>query len=204
MTLQSPKPRAASPLGRHAARALGMLSLWWRIRWYRLLSTGRLINHGARIVQPVLVTGQGEVVLGRCQLGVSPSPHLHAGYIHLEAREPGARVTIEDGACINNNTTLIAERSSITIGANALLGVAVSIYDSDFHDLNPANRTAGTHITAPVVVGRNVFIGSQVQVLKGVSIGIDSVIASGSVVTQDVPACVVAAGVPCKPVRPLG
>ena len=198
--LQSAPARIRSPLGRRGAQWLGRLAQGCRIGWYRLLSTGRAIDHGARIVQPVLITGRGEVILGRCQLGVSPSPHLFSGYIHLEAREASAQITIDDGVCINNLMTVIAERSSVTIGAGSLIGVGVSIYDSDFHDLDPSRRTAGTHTTAPVSIGRNVFIGSHVQVLKGVRIGDNAVIASGSVVTKDIPSGSVAAGVPCRPI----
>jgi maltose O-acetyltransferase len=190
-------------MSRSGAKLLGRLVQWARILWYRCLSTGRVVNHGARFVQPVLVSGRGEVVLGRCQLGVSPSPHLFSGYIHLEARDDTARIVIDDGACLNNNVCLIAERSSITVGADALIGVGVSVYDSDFHSLDPRRRTSGDHACAPVVIGRNVFLGSHVTVLKGVTIGEDSVVGSGSVVTRDVPASVRAGGVPCRVLGPL-
>jgi galactoside O-acetyltransferase len=55
----------------------------------------------------------------------------------------------------------------------------------------------------PVHIGRNVWIGSGVQVLPGVTIGDNSVIGGGSVVTKDIPADVVAFGVPCRVIREI-
>lgn len=180
------------------ARALGRLVQSCRIRWYRLLSTGRVVDHGARILQPVLVSGQGLVELGRCQLGVSPSPGLFSGYIHLEAREAQARIVIADGVAINNNATLIAERTSITIGHDTLIGPEVSIMDSDFHGLTPRDRNRGGHAVAPVTIEPECFLGARVTVLKGVTIGRGTVIGNASVVTRTVPSGVVAAGQPCR------
>jgi galactoside O-acetyltransferase len=56
----------------------------------------------------------------------------------------------------------------------------------------------------PVRIGRNVWIGSSVQILPGVTIGDNSVIGAGSVVTNDIPANVVALGIPCRAVREIG
>jgi galactoside O-acetyltransferase len=56
----------------------------------------------------------------------------------------------------------------------------------------------------PVHIGRNVWIGSGVQILPGVTIGDNSVIGAGSVVTGDIPVNVVAFGAPCRVVREIG
>jgi galactoside O-acetyltransferase len=56
----------------------------------------------------------------------------------------------------------------------------------------------------PVHIGRNVWIGSGVQILPGVTIGDNSVIGAGSVVTNNIPANVVAFGAPCRVVREIG
>jgi maltose O-acetyltransferase len=109
------------------------------------------------------------------------------GYIHIEARDATASIEIEDGVWINNNAVIIAERGSIRIGANTVIGTEFTVYDSDFHDLHPERRLAGTHECAPVNIGKNVFIGSRVTVLKGVSIGDNAVIGAGCVVSKDVP-----------------
>ena len=141
----------------------------------------------ARFSQPVLITGRGKVRLDRCNLGVWPSPYYLSGYIHIEARDVTASIVIEDGVWINNNAVIIAERSSISIGTNTLIGTEFTVYDSDFHDLHPEKRMSGTHMCASVNIGKNVFIGSRVTVLKGVSIGDNAVIGAGCVVSKNVP-----------------
>jgi len=75
--------------------------------------------------------------------------------------------------------------------------------DSDFHDLSPEGRHFGPASAEPVVIEDNVFIGSRAIILKGVTIGRDSVIGAGSVVTRSIPPRTVAAGNPAKVLRPL-
>ncbi len=134
------------------------------------------------------MTGKGEIRLGRCYLGFWPSSHFFDGYTHIEARESTARIVVEDGVQINNNATLVAERTTIRIGANTLIGTEFTVYDSDFHDTNPEQRMSNTHTALPVIIGRNVFIGSRVAVLKGVTIGDNAVIGCGQIVRANVPA----------------
>jgi maltose O-acetyltransferase len=171
---------------------------WPRVAFYRLLSWNRPLNDEARRRQPVLLLGDGEIRLGRCHLGVWPSPYLFSGYAHIEARTNTSSVHIADGVWINNNAVIIAERCRISIGKNTLIGTEFTVYDSDFHDLHPDRRLSGVAKTAPVTIGENVFIGSRVSVMKGVTIGDNSVIASGSVVTVAIPRNCIAAGVPAR------
>lgn len=170
----------------------------FRVWKYKCFSDIRHCDSLARFNQPVLMTGGGRVQLGRCNLGVWPSPYYFNGYIHIEARDATASIEIEDGVWINNNAVIIAERGSIRIGANTLIGTEFTVYDSDFHDLHPERRLAGTHECAPVNIGKNVFIGSRVTVLKGVRIGDDAVIGAGCVVTKDVPAGAIFVGHPTR------
>ncbi len=169
-----------------------MLRIWI----YKFFSDIHYFKSLAQVNQAVLIIGRGQIQLGRCNLGVWPSPYYFNGYIHIEARDSTARIEIEDDVWINNNAVIIAERSGIHIGAGTLIGTEFTVYDSDFHDLNPERRLAGTHKCAPVKIGRNVFIGSRGTVLKGVNIGDNAVIAAGSLVTKDVPASSVVGGVP--------
>jgi maltose O-acetyltransferase len=149
------------------------------------------------------MTGSGAIRLGKCNLGVWPSPGFINGYIHLEARAGTASVVIEDGVCINNNASIIAEKSSIHIGKNTKIGTHCTIYDSDFHDIDPDGRDSGQHSSVPVRIGENVFIGSGVTILKGVNIGRNSVIACGAIVVKSIPENSVAAGSPARVVRKL-
>jgi maltose O-acetyltransferase len=169
-----------------------------RIWKYKLISDISSIENKARINQPVFIVGKGNVQLGKCILGVYPSPYFLNGYTHIEARELSASIVIEDGVWINNNAVLIAERSNIRIGSGTLIGTEFTVYDSDFHDLHPEKRMSGKHKCKPVSIGKNVFIGSRVTILKGVKIGDNAVIATGSVVNIDVPDNTIAGGVPAR------
>ena len=169
-----------------------------RVWKYKLFSNIRHCDSLAIFNQPVLIIGEGKVHLGRCIMGINPSPYYLNGYIHIEARDSTSSITIEDGVWINNNAVIIAERSSIYIGANTLIGTDFTVYDSDFHDLHPERRISGTHKCRPVSIGRNVFIGSRVTVLKGVRIGNNAVIAAGCIVNIDIPENGIAGGVPAR------
>jgi acetyltransferase-like isoleucine patch superfamily enzyme len=182
-----------------------LFSLYQRSRiWkYRELSTCDQL-HGAPLVhQPVLFHGPGTIVLGeQVEFGWPRSAAFHTGYSHVEAAA-GSTIEIGDYAQINNNAFIKSEGPGIKIGARALLGSGVVIYDSDFHELDPARRIGGQPRMGAVEIGANVFIGDGVRILKGVSVGDDSVIGAGSVVVGPLPAGVIAAGNPARVIREL-
>jgi acetyltransferase-like isoleucine patch superfamily enzyme len=83
-----------------------------------------------------------------------------------------------------------------------LIGPNVSIITSG-HPLEPSQRRAG--VTAvPIVIERNVWIAAGATIIGGVTVGENSVVAAGAVVTRDVPANSLVAGVPAKVIRSLG
>jgi maltose O-acetyltransferase len=90
----------------------------------------------------------------------------------------------------------------ITFGDRVLLGPGVHVYAAT-HPLDAETRRRGLELAAPVTIGDDVWIGGAAVVLPGVTIGDCAVIGAGSVVTHDVPADVVAAGNPCRPLREL-
>ena len=92
------------------------------------------------------------------------------------------------------------DQGGITIGDDCLIGHNTVLATLN-HALDPARR-ADMH-PAPVTLGRNVWLGSNVTVLPGVSIGDDAVVAAGAVVTRDVPARSVVAGSPARVIRSL-
>lgn len=125
------------------------------------------------------------------------------GRILLQAREPNAEIEIGDRAEFSNNVVVVS-RTSIKIGDDFLCGDGVRIMDSDFHEIDPESRHHGPGKTSPVVIGNNVWLGSGVMVLKGVTIGDHSVIAPGSVVSKSIPSRVVAGGVPARVIKEIG
>lgn len=89
-----------------------------------------------------------------------------------------AVINIGDNVFINRNCILVAHKS-ISIGTGTTIGPNVIIYDHD-HD------GKGGFISSPVVIGRNVWIGAGVIILRGCSIGDNSIIAAGSIVTKNI------------------
>lgn len=107
----------------------------------------------------------------------------------------GARVFLNTGCVVLDST-------SVEIGDDALLGPGVHLYTAT-HPLDPALRREGLEFAAPVTIGPGAWIGGRVVVCPGVRIGAGSTVGAGSVVTRDVPPGVVAAGNPCRVLRPL-
>lgn len=116
------------------------------------------------------------------------------------------------------NGALIMAEERIEIGSHCLISWNVGIADSDFHPLAPAQRRIDAHAlapffadrpprpaltTSPVIISDNVWIGMNAVILKGVSIGENSVVAAGAVVTKNVAANVVVAGNPAAVIRTL-
>lgn len=106
----------------------------------------------------------------------------------------GERVFINSGCRFQ-------DQGGVTIGDDCLIGHN-TVFASLNHDLDPARRA--DMIPAPIVVGRNVWIGSNSTILSGVTIGENAVVAAASVVTKDVPANSVVAGSPARAVRTIG
>lgn len=112
----------------------------------------------------------------------------------------GKYVSIGDGTYANMNLTLIDDWK-ITIGKNVLIGPNVILCTTG-HPVHPKHRADGMY-SFPITIEDNVWIGANVVVLPGVTIGENSVIGAGSVVTKDIPANVVAFGSPCKVYREI-
>lgn len=121
----------------------------------------------------------------------------------LATRAGGAVIHIGNRCGLTGTMLVAADR--IEIGDRVLLGANATIVDTDFHPLPPAERQrhpqAGTH--QPVLIEDDVFVGMNSLILKGVTIGRGSVIGAGSVVTQSIPANVIAAGNPARVIRAL-
>jgi maltose O-acetyltransferase len=113
----------------------------------------------------------------------------------------GYNITLGDRIFVNFNCVFL-DCAAITVGHGAQIGPAVQLLTAD-HPLDPAQRRDGLELASPIEVGENTWLGGGVLVLPGVSIGADSVIGTGSVVTRDVPAGVVAVGSPCRVIREL-
>jgi acetyltransferase-like isoleucine patch superfamily enzyme len=93
------------------------------------------------------------------------------------------------------------DTGGITIGDGTLIGHGVTLTTLD-HARDPERRADME--PAPIVIGRKAWLGASVTVVPGVTIGDGAIVGAGSVVTKDVPADTIVAGVPARPIRPTG
>ncbi|MCB5227460.1 sugar O-acetyltransferase [Alishewanella sp. 16-MA] len=113
----------------------------------------------------------------------------------------GQHIRLGDKVFFNFNCVVL-DVGCVTIGNNVFFGPAVQIYTVN-HPLGADERRSGIEQALPINIADDVWIGGGVIICPGVSIGARSVIAAGSVVTQDVPADVVVAGNPGRVLRRL-
>jgi acetyltransferase-like isoleucine patch superfamily enzyme len=102
------------------------------------------------------------------------------------------------GKNVGGTSTTITAANKIIIGNNVLLGANTFIMDSDWHNVNPDEKTSSRLNAKPVVIEDGVFLGYNTVVLKGVTIGKNAVIDANSLVIQSIPANAIALGNPCK------
>jgi len=101
----------------------------------------------------------------------------------------------------NTNCTIL-DCAKVSIGNDVLFGPNVSLYTPN-HAFDASERKAGWEQSLPIAIGDNVWLGGSVTVVGGVTIGKNSIIGAGSVVTKDIPENVLAAGVPCRVIREI-
>ncbi len=125
-------------------------------------------------------------------------------YIYIEPPfrcDYGSNTFIGEGFYANFDC-IILDVARVTIGDNCLFGPRVCIY-TPCHPIDPVERNSGLEYGKAVTIGDNVWIGGSAVINPGVTIGSNVVIGSGSVVTHDIPDNVVAAGNPCRVIRPI-
>jgi acetyltransferase-like isoleucine patch superfamily enzyme len=106
---------------------------------------------------------------------------------------------IELGAGVFLNGAMLHAKRRIEVGERSMLGFGSRVFDADLHDLDAETPER----IAPVRIGARCWIGANVHVLRGVAIGDDVVVGAGAVVTHDLPARVLAAGVPARVIRAI-
>jgi len=111
----------------------------------------------------------------------------------------GKNISVGKNVFINSGCRF-QDQGGITIGDGALIGHNVVLATLN-HDIEPRKRS--TMHPAPIVIGKNVWIGANATVVPGVTIGDGAVIAAGAVVTRDVPANVIIGGVPAKIIKKI-
>ena len=113
----------------------------------------------------------------------------------------GYNITIGDGSWVNFGLTAL-DVAPIVIGADVLIGPNCSLYTA-IHPTEPGPRRAKWESSAPITLEDNVWLGGSVVVCPGVSIGENSIIGAGAVVTRSIPPNSVAVGNPARVIKAL-
>ena len=113
----------------------------------------------------------------------------------------GHHVHFGDWVYANFNLTLVDD-THIYVGSHTMFGPNVTLATAG-HPILPELREKALQFNMPIHIGSNCWIGSGVVVLPGVTIGDNTVIGAGSIVTKDIPANVVAVGNPCHVLREI-
>lgn len=152
------------------------------------------------IMKPWYVSISGpNIRIGQCATIIGePEDRVKIG---VWGREPGlGQITIGDNVMISPGVRISAS-DKITIGDNVMMANGVYITDSDWHGVY--DRTQQVEQVTPVVIKDNVWLGDGSVVLKGVTVGENSIVAARAVVVSDVPDNVVVVGNPAKLVKQL-
>ena len=132
-------------------------------------------------------------LLGTCGESIWMEAPIHFAY--------GCNTHMGDHVYANFNLTVVDD-GECRIGSYVMFAPNVVISTTG-HPLHPSLRDKGAQFSLPVVIKDHVWIGANVTIMPGVTIGENSVIGAGSVVTRDIPDNVVACGVPCRVMREI-
>ncbi len=173
-------------------------------------------GHNLIVYNSIYLKGCGEVRIGNNLKftsggGINAISRNIRGCLYTST--PSAKIYI--GNNVGISSACIWAKDSIIIGDNVKIGACCTIIDNDAHPhyyLNRRDEYAksvgqdryfSTIPTAPIVIEDDVWLGAQCQILKGVHIGARSIVAAGSVVTNDIPSDCIAGGNPCKIIREI-
>lgn len=115
--------------------------------------------------------------------------------------EFGKNISIEDDVYVNFGC-IVLDCAEVTIGSHTLLGPNVGLYAAN-HSADATERINGGCYSKPIHIGKNIWLGGDVKVLPGVTIGDNTIIGTGSIVTKNIPSNVIAVGNPCKVLREI-
>ncbi len=178
---------------------------------YKIVLKLTKVNYGKKLTLkgiPVIFNKKGATITigDNCIVKSSFLSNLVGLYSRtiIVTRIPGAEIKIGNNVGISGAT--IYARKGITIGDNTNIGGNVKILDNDFHPIEVEARLADDKEkigTAPVVIGRNCFIGCNALILKGSKIGDNCVVGAGAVVCGSFADNCVIAGNPARVIKVL-
>jgi maltose O-acetyltransferase len=165
-----------------------VLNARWALR-------GAEVGDRVRLRGRPAVANRGRMVIGRRVQLVSTIATLEL------VADPGGLLEIGEATLVNFGCSLVATEL-VRIGRDCHIGPYTMMLDNDFHRVEPERRLERPP-SKPIVIEDNVWIGARCIIMAGVTVGRDSCVGAGSVVTSDVAPRTLVAGVPAKKIRDL-
>jgi acetyltransferase-like isoleucine patch superfamily enzyme len=189
-------------------RSVVSIRFWSLVAYLRLRAHGAVVGPGLRVRGPLRLHCHrtGSIRIGencRIQSGFAGNPVGGSARMAIWVG-PGGRLSLGDRVGLSNSTIVCMR--AVSIDDDVFLGGDSKVYDTDFHSVlaeerrrrgNPGARTA------PVTIQRGAFVGGHCIVLKGSTVGEESVVGAGSVVRSAIPAREIWSGNPARFVRAL-
>jgi acetyltransferase-like isoleucine patch superfamily enzyme len=178
--------------------------LWHVISFIKFKYWGVKMAPGVRLFGKFKIVNMNLITIGK-NTRINSGLRNFVGSYNKVSLWAGQNGKIEIGENVGiSNATIISE-NQIFIGSKVYIGGGTQIYDNDFHPLTSKGRDSNPNEipNEPIHIGEGVFIGGHCIILKGVKIGENSIIGAGSLVTGNVPANEIWAGVPAKKIRSI-
>ena len=155
-----------------------------------------------KVQQRTFFTGNGKVTIGQdCKFGFKLGGFHYGGSIELQPRYIDSKIVVGNRVSINNNVFICAA-NYIKIGNDTLIGQNLAMMDHEAHGIEPNNRRK-LGVIGKIIIGRSVWIGNNVTILKNSSIGDNTIIAAGAIVSGTFPSNVIIGGIPAKIIRKI-
>mgnify|MGYP000264224329 FL=1 len=132
-------------------------------------------------------------ILGKIEGGIVITAPFYCDY--------GFNISVGKNFYTNHNCTIL-DGAPVTFGDNVFIAPNCAISTAG-HAIDSEQRSRGLEIARPISVGNHVWIGANVSILPGVTIGDNTIIGAGSVVNKDIPSNVIAVGNPCRVMREI-
>ena len=192
--------------------ALYRLPVLWKLKWGTILFYRKAKLMGIKVGRGCRFYGMPKTIM---QPGSTITIGNNCDFRNFSYSNPmllnhpcvlftlSAEAEIHIGNSCGLSGVSIGARQKVSIGNNVLVGKNTEIMDTDWHPVNSIDKHDGAISDKAVIIEDNVFIGMSCIILKGVHIGRNSVVGAGSIVTKSLPANMICAGSPCRPIKPI-
>lgn len=186
----------------HKPLLLIKLTQWWQALYVKRILLPQFDALGSQpfFFHPRSVVIAGENIVAGQHLHIISEKHKPVILSTWSSKQHQGQIQIGDHCLISPGSN-ISSAENISIGNNCMIAAEVNISDCDWHGVY--NRTRPFRCSAPIIIKDNVWIGLRAIIGKGITIGENSIVAAGAVVTENVPDNCIVGGNPAKIIKTI-